>query len=75
MVEWIDAFNDDGKWHDPDDNDLDPEVVIRTVGWIVRDTAAYLTVASSRDPKTGDFCNPMSIPKGCIRSTLPMRWA
>ena len=65
-IEWLDAVsNADGGWQRMKDVEkLTPDLV-KSVGWIVKETRDYLTVISHNGDNEvgGDFC----IPKACIK--------
>lgn len=69
-VWWLDSHGRDGwtKYGDP----VDPRAAAcKTVGYVLDETDEFLTVASS----IGDdqFCQEMSIPKGCVRKVRRLK--
>ena len=63
LVEWIDAESDD-RWLDLSDLENEPLPIIKTVGFIVRETKDVLTLAMNYDEKNEKISCLMSIPKG-----------
>ena len=74
LVEWEDAYNGNHDWFGigalPD---VFAPVICRTVGWLVREHAARLTLAMTVTDHgrgaEGTLCDLFTIPRGCIRAT------
>ena len=73
LVKWVDIQSHDGPWVDMEEASEYAPVVVETVGWIITDAEDYITLVSTLSDDntfTGSVC---SIPKGCIKSTTPLR--
>ena len=73
LVKWADIQSHDGPWVDMDEIPEFTPVLVETCGWVVTDEEDYITLVSTlSDDKTftGSVC---SIPKGCIKSVVPIR--
>lgn len=66
-VKWSDAYGDGGRWQD--ESELRCGIVyVRTVGWLVDEDEAGVSLAQSwaRDDGTNAYFNYMNIPRGMI---------
>lgn len=66
LVTWKDAGSDDTGWEKPEDT-VDIDHTIRSVGWVVKETDAYLTIAMDLHID-GSLHTRGRIPKGMIVS-------
>lgn len=65
-IKWIDSVSlYTGGWHSFEDIEGMEPTMIDTVGYLIKETKDYITVASSLNPfeASGDIC----IPKVCIK--------
>ena len=67
IVKWIDAETSDGWDNDHDDN----EPVCYSVGFLVKETEKFLTLAGSFSE--GQTNNRIKIPKGMIVAVMPLK--
>lgn len=67
QIEWRDAYGDGGEWIEQDEIETGV-VLVHTVGWLVDQTEAGITLAQSwaEDDGINAFFNYMTIPKGMI---------
>lgn len=66
-IEWIDSCASNQNWMLKEDLDGEIEAIrIVTYGVIVQTTDDTLTVAQNYGSNPEQFCNLMTIPKGCI---------
>jgi len=65
-VEWMDAWGCQPHWEDLEDAADHSTILIRSVGWVVREDVKSLTLT----PNVSDAencCGTQVIPKGCIK--------
>jgi hypothetical protein len=69
QVIWWDAQDHPDKWADAQDVKAwaDTECEISSVGYLVSDTAKYVTLAGDLDPADGDYGRVTKIPKNMVR--------
>ncbi len=63
-VQWVDATSSAGQWTTPETHF--GLTVIMTRGWLVKQTKAFITVASSHACDSGQWGGEVSIPWGCV---------
>ena len=66
---WTDSCTSNQSWslaEDIKEDDGIMPITILTVGFIVKATELYISVAQSYGEDTEQFCNVMTIPRGCI---------
>jgi hypothetical protein len=72
LVKWLDSHTSMG-WRDPREVNPEPAACI-TVGYVVHDTKASLTLAQSlQDDNTRNVNGCMVIPKVCITSVRKLK--
>lgn len=73
QVLWTDAASNAATWTTV--SDIVETIKVLSVGWAVKDTEAYLTLASSMhvEEEDGDVGNTMTIPRGMILSVKEIR--
>ena len=67
VVKWIDAIGDGKGWETKDNLD-DEDYVVSSVGYVVKETDKYLTLAMDLGPGDGQTNGRGRIPKGIIIS-------
>lgn len=69
MVLWNDAQDHKDKWVDAEDAEAftDIEVTVTSIGFMVRKTDKYLTLAADYDPIDNDYGRVTKIPIGMIK--------
>lgn len=68
-IEWIDSCASNQNWILKEDfnNEYDIEpIIIVSFGVLVKETENYITIAQNYGFNPEQFCNLMTIPKGCI---------
>ena len=68
IVEWLDSVTSTHNWvleKDLEFEDTEPVKII-TCGIIVKNTEKYIVVAQNYGYSPNQFCNTITIPKGCI---------
>ncbi len=71
-VTWVDSGEATHGW-EPVDND-DPNDVVETFGFIVKETRAYLTISSTWDAANGHWLNQVRIWKRAIQDRREVVW-
>lgn len=63
-IKWLDSASDDGKWYDKEEYNSIKPVVCKSVGFVLKETDKYITIAHSVSPDQIAFT--MAIPKFAI---------
>lgn len=70
LVIWRDAQSPQGSWHDLDAAEEQTPLEIWSIGWLVKDTKKFISIAQSRHADDGVHIpavdNILVVPKGCI---------
>ena len=73
MIEWLDSTSNHG-WTTPSDSetllDLGKNL---SLGIVVSETQDNLLVISHKDLTAGNYLNPTTIPKGCIKRVRQLK--
>jgi hypothetical protein len=72
LVEWLDSRQPHAGWVLAEDLDDRGAVAIRSVGYIVRDTAESISLAQSAGGPPEQYMSVIIIPKCCIQSVEPL---
>lgn len=69
-ITWIDSAvgTNNWEWYDKDNlNKIDVEpIIIHSFGVVLQETDTYVVLAQNYGVNPPQFCNTISIPKGCI---------
>ena len=68
LVDWLDAYTQDSGWKPLKKLRKQEPVLVRTLGWLVKDTPEFIIVAASHVPADDDCDGDCTIPRGMIRS-------
>lgn len=66
---WIDSCSSDSSWTMAEDVNTGI-IQIETYGIIIKETDEFISVAQNYGNEPEQFCNIMTIPKGCIKETV-----
>lgn len=64
QIEWIDASSNEG-WHIADVS-ANAQLAIHSVGILVLETEEAVTISTSRHESTGQYADPLTIPRSAI---------
>lgn len=67
LVEWLDAYTQDSGWKSIKSLRKAAPVLVRTVGFLVKDAPDHVTVAASHVPVDEHCDGDCVIPKGMIK--------
>lgn len=69
LVTWMDAQDHPDKWVDLEDAETftDVEVNVSSIGFLVRKTDKYITLAGDYDPVDKDYGRVTKIPIGMVK--------
>lgn len=70
LVEWLDAYTHDSGWKSGKMLRKAAPVLVRTVGWVVKDDPDFITVAASHVPIDDHYDGDVVIPRGMIRGDV-----
>lgn len=73
LIEWLDAVtHDDNGWKVIEKVINQKPVLVRSVGWVVKDTKTHITLVSSiiRDEKEHIIDGDVTVPKGWIKKVI-----
>lgn len=70
LIKWVDSYSSD-KWVPIDEID-DGELIIVTIGHVVKESGEYVTISSTMH-SNARVCCTISIPKCCIKSRKIIR--
>lgn len=69
-IEWWDHCNDQGRWEDDFKNDGFGPIVIKSLGWVVRDEKNHVVIAqNSGIEDSPSTCAHMLILKVCVKKS------
>lgn len=68
LVEWLDAYTQDAGWKSVKKLRKQEPVLVRTIGWLVKDVPDHITVAGSHVPFDDDCDGDVVIVRGMIKS-------
>ena len=69
-VKWIDSACSNSWWtmaDDAEEKDKISPIVINSVGYIIKENDDYVCLAQNYGVEPEQFCNVITIPKGCIK--------
>ena len=69
IIEWIDSCCSNQYWSltsNTDELDGICPIAITSVGYVIKETDVFVSVAQNLGEEPSQFCNVITIPKGCI---------
>jgi len=73
LVEWLDAYTHDSGWKSLKSLRKQEPVLVRTLGFLVKDAPDYITVAASHVPHDDHGDGDVIIPRGMVRSIVEVK--
>ena len=74
LVVWVDAHTMGHGWRDVASIKKQPQLLIRSVGWLIEDETDFVTLAASIDAEnpaeTNQIDGDIRIPRGCIVNVI-----
>lgn len=64
-VKWKDAWSSAGRWTD-EEIAKEPDVILHSVGFLIRSDKRGVYLAGERDPKKPDSKHIQHIPRSCV---------
>ena len=68
-ITWIDSCSSDSSWTMAEDANTGI-IQIETYGVVIKETDEFISIAQNYGSEPEQFCNIMTIPKGCIKETI-----
>lgn len=66
LVEWLDAYTHDSGWKSLKSLRKQEPVLVRTVGFLVKEAADHITVAASHVPHDDHADGDVIVPRGMV---------
>ena len=73
-VEWIDSCSSNQNWilKKEFEGEVEP-IYLYTYGVVVQESKEFIVIAQNYGTEPEQFCNLMTIPKGCIRKITNLK--
>jgi hypothetical protein len=73
LVEWLDAYTHDSGWKSIKSVKKQGPVLVRTVGFLVKEAEDHVTVAASHVPHDDHCDGDVIVPRGMIKSIVELK--